>query len=73
MARSVETGTPAPQSTAPRDPGETLIELLNFAEQITPFTPARSPEPLAFPPLARLAEATRRRRGNTGGTGDSVM
>jgi hypothetical protein len=39
-----------------RDPGESLIELLGFAEQITAFQPAREAEPLTFPPLARLAE-----------------
>jgi hypothetical protein len=41
------------------DPGDALIDLLGFVAQITPFRPARVPEPLRFPPLARLrAERT---------------
>jgi len=41
------------------DPGDALIDLLGFVAQITPFRPARAPEPLRFPPLARLrAERT---------------
>ena len=36
------------------DPGDALIDLLGFVAQITPFRPARAPEPLRFPPLARL-------------------
>ena len=62
MAATLETRPPGSVDVRRRDPGETLIDLLNFAEQITPFTPARPPQPLAFPPLARLAEATRQRR-----------
>jgi len=42
-----------------RDPGDVLIDLLGFAEQVQPFTPRPHAEPLAFPPLARLvAERT---------------
>jgi hypothetical protein len=57
-----------------RDPGDALIDLLNFAEQITPFTPEREAERLAFPVLARVAAATEARRsaavaeGRRGGT-----
>jgi hypothetical protein len=60
MAHSLETRPP--QAAPPRDPGDTLIDLLNFAEQIEPFTAPREPAPLTFPPLARLAEETRARR-----------
>ena len=41
-----------------RDPGESLIELLGFADQITAFRPTGEAERLSFPPLARLAEQT---------------
>ena len=50
MARSLESGAPA----ARRDPGDALIDLLGFVAQISPFLPPRDPEPLRFPPLARL-------------------
>ena len=50
---------PTPSAGRP-DPGDTLIDLLEFAEQITAFTAPRPPEPLAFPPLARLAPAEAR-------------
>jgi hypothetical protein len=61
--RMAESLAPRPPSPAGRrDPGDTLIDLLDFAEQITPFTEPRPPEPLAFPPLARLADATMARR-----------
>jgi hypothetical protein len=60
MAHSLEPRPPGADRR--RDPGDTLIDLLNFAEQIEPFTRPREPEPFAFPPLARLAEATRKRR-----------
>jgi hypothetical protein len=50
MARSL-----GPHPAAGRtDPGDALIDLLGFVAQITPFRPARPPEPLRFPPLARL-------------------
>ncbi len=60
MSRSLETRPPN-ASVARQDPGDTLIALLDFAEQITPFTPDRAPEALAFPPLARVAQETRAR------------
>ena len=41
-----------------RDPGESLTELLGFAEQISALQPARGAEPLTFPLLARLAART---------------
>jgi hypothetical protein len=50
MARSLE---PRPAPGRP-DPGDALIDLLGFVAQITAFRPARAPEPLRFPPLARL-------------------
>jgi hypothetical protein len=50
MARSLG---PHPAAGRP-DPGDALIDLLGFVAQITPFRPARAPEPLRFPPLARL-------------------
>jgi hypothetical protein len=50
MARSL---APHPAAGRP-DPGDALIDLLGFVAQITPFRPARAPEPLRFPPLARL-------------------
>jgi hypothetical protein len=55
MAATVEgrPGGPRP------DAGEALIALLDFADQIRPFTPARAPEPLRFPPLAGLVAARR--------------
>ena len=52
MARSLGT-RPAAAAGRP-DPGDALIDLLGFVAQITPFRPARAPEPLRFPPLARL-------------------
>lgn len=50
MARSLGT---RPAAGRP-DPGDALVDLLGFVAQITPFRPARAPEPLRFPPLARL-------------------
>jgi hypothetical protein len=50
MARSLGTRPPAGRP----DPGDALIDLLGFVAQITPFRPARAPDPLRFPPLARL-------------------
>jgi hypothetical protein len=58
MAESLIT-RPTPSARRP-DPGDTLIDLLEFAEQITPFNAPRPPEPLTFPPLARLAPAEAR-------------
>jgi hypothetical protein len=51
MARSLERVPPPP---ARRDPGDTLIGLLGFVAMVKPFGPAVAPEPLGFPPLARL-------------------
>jgi hypothetical protein len=53
MARSLE---PGPQQKR-TDPGDALIDLLGFVAQIAPFRPDRPPEPLRFPPLARLRAA----------------
>jgi hypothetical protein len=47
-----------PPSGPRRDAGESLIELMGFADAIARMRPAREPEPLTFPPLARLAELT---------------
>jgi hypothetical protein len=62
MAGSLER---VPPPAARRDPGDVLIGLLGFVAQVKPFGPARAPEPLEFPPLARLraeriARASRR-------------
>jgi hypothetical protein len=37
------------------DPGDVLIDLLNFTDQVKEFTNPPRPEPLRFPSLARLA------------------
>jgi hypothetical protein len=55
MAAGLE-GKPSRGGAVHRDPGEVLIGLLGFVAQIAPFQPAPSPEPLRFPPLARLLE-----------------
>ncbi len=60
MAVSLEPG-PAASGGRP-DPGDSLIDLLGFVEQVRAFTPERPPEPLGFPPLARVAQETRARR-----------
>ncbi|HEY1831977.1 MAG TPA: hypothetical protein VGG38_17220 [Acidimicrobiales bacterium] len=52
MARSLGSGPPADRP----DPGDALIDLLGFVAQISPFLPTRDPEPLRFPPLARLRD-----------------
>ncbi len=51
MARSLER---VPPEAARQDPGDALIDLLGFVAQIRAFRPATAPEPLRFPPLARL-------------------
>ena len=51
-------------STSPRDPGDALIELLGFADAVTRSQPARPPEPLKFPVLARK-ESRRAARSRT--------
>lgn len=50
-----ELARPAP-TTARGDPGATLLELLGFADAIRASQPPRPREPLAFPPLIRVAE-----------------
>lgn len=61
--------TARPRSnTAKRDPGEALIELLAFADEVRQGQAARSPSPLAFPPLALLA----REQGRIGAGGRAV-
>lgn len=52
MASNVEIVPPPTR----KDPGESLIELLAFAEAVARSQPPRPWEPLAFPPLARLIE-----------------
>jgi hypothetical protein len=51
MARSLDR---VPPLTDRRDPGDVLIGLLGFVARVKPFGPTRAPEPLEFPPLARL-------------------
>jgi hypothetical protein len=48
------------------DPGVALADLLGFADMVAAGRPPRRFEPLAFPPLNRLAE---RRRGTSSGSG----
>jgi hypothetical protein len=62
MARSLER---VPERADRRDPGEALIDLLEFVAQVTP---ARRPrrEPLRFPPLAGLRTARRREGAQQG-------
>ena len=60
MARSLER---IPPPAARRDPGDALIGLLGFVARVKPFGPARTPEPLRFPPLARLREERIARAG----------
>jgi hypothetical protein len=66
MAASLESRPAERVGTRP-DPGDTLIDLMNFAEQITAFTPDREAEKLAFPVLARVAAATEARSSHAGG------
>jgi len=54
MARSLERVLPA---EARQDPGDALINLLGLVAQVGAFRPPRDPEPLRFPPLARLRAA----------------
>ncbi len=69
MADSLEARPPAPGSGGERDPGDILIDLLDFAEQITAFTPERAPAELTFPPLAEVVAATAERRAGGGPEG----
>ena len=55
MAASLEPRPPP--DGAPRDPGDALIDLLDLVAQISAFQDPRRPEPLRFPPLARLRAA----------------
>jgi len=55
MAAALETRPPRSGST--RDPGDALIDLLDLVAQVSAFRPPRTPEPLRFPPLARLRAA----------------
>jgi hypothetical protein len=61
MASSIGSDT-RPSAAGPRpDPGDALIDLLGFVAQVKAFTPDRAPEPLDFPPLARVARETAER------------
>lgn len=55
MATSLETRPPRAGSR--REPGDVLIDLLDLVAQVSAFGPPRPPEPLRFPPLARLRAA----------------
>ncbi|HXN60390.1 MAG TPA: hypothetical protein VN886_08040, partial [Acidimicrobiales bacterium] len=52
MADGLESRPARPGSK--RDPGDALIDLLGLVAQVSAFRPRRPPEPLRFPPLARL-------------------
>lgn len=52
MAAAVESRPPPAGST--RDPGDALMDLLGLVAQVSVFKAPRPPEPLRFPPLARL-------------------
>jgi hypothetical protein len=54
MARSLER---VPPPAARRDPGDALIDLLGVVARVSAFQAPRPPEPLRFPPLARLRAA----------------
>ena len=55
MAAALES-RPRPAGST-RDPGDALIDLLGLVAQVGAFRPPRGPEPLRFPPLARLRAA----------------
>jgi hypothetical protein len=55
MAQTLERTTRA-QAKRETDPGAALIDLLSFADAVTSSQPARSPEALGFPVLARLVK-----------------
>jgi hypothetical protein len=59
---AVTTALPTPPAGR-TDPGAALLELLGFADTIRAAQPPRPREPLAFPPLARLAEQRRASAG----------
>lgn len=53
MARTLE--SKPPRDDARRDPGDALIDLLGLVAQVSAFGgPRGAPEPLRFPPLARV-------------------
>ena len=52
MADALESPPPRPGSM--QDPGDALIDLLGLVAQVSAFRTPRAPEPLQFPPLARL-------------------
>ena len=54
MAMSLER---LPDKDDRRDPGETLISLFDFVGHVSASRPPGPPEPLGFPPLARLRAA----------------
>ena len=55
MAAALES-RPRPAGSSPA-PGDALIDLLGLVAQVGAFRPPRDPEPLRFPPLARLRAA----------------
>jgi hypothetical protein len=55
MAAALETRPLRPGER--RDPGDALIDLFELVAQVSAFGPRREPEPLLFPPLARLRAA----------------
>jgi hypothetical protein len=57
-------GPQARPAHSTRDPGDAFIDLLGLVAQVGSFRPPRDPEPLRFPPLARLRAA--RRTGTSG-------
>jgi hypothetical protein len=63
MAAALESRPPRAGST--RDPGDALIDLLGLVAQVSAFQPLRAPEPLRFPPLARLRAERAQRAART--------
>jgi hypothetical protein len=55
-SRSMAVALGKPPTGGRADAGAALLELLGFADAVTAGQPPRPFEPLAFPPLARLAE-----------------
>jgi hypothetical protein len=55
MAASLESRPPRAGSA--RDPGDALLDLLDLVAQVSAFGAGRAPQPLRFPPLARLRAA----------------
>jgi hypothetical protein len=55
MAATLESQPPPAGSR--RDPGDALIDLLGLVAQVAAFRAPGPPEPLRFPPLARLRAA----------------